>query len=607
MKICLVTTFPPSQGGLSEYGLHIAQEMHRNPFIRLTVLADKISLPEPELEGYSVQRCWSFDDPASSIHILNAIRKLKPDVVWFNLLFSTFGRNPLIAFAGLLTPVLSRLTGCYTHVTLHHLMDTVDLKDAGVRYARTYRLAGAVATKMLLLSNSVSVLMPGYRKILHEKYGRDNVHLRSHGILSREPQYPDLARRGDPEHRILAFGKWGTYKRLELMIEAFRYVSEALPNARLVIGGGNHPQAAGYVESMKKQYSENSRIAFTGYVHEGRLPDLFQSSSVAVMPYSSSTGCSGVAHLACAYGVPIVCADLEDFRQMSDGEGMAIEFYKPGDAKDLAACLIRFLTDPARQRAMAEQNFSAALRMTMPNVVLKYLRHFELEQRTLALRHITRFRKLPNWVPSKSLLLRLMTRNSLGWVHRSALHRTSPRPRGNGRLLHDDVDRGGKVGGARTPMNGDGVGGRSDSRFGRNGAGFGTASLPTAGSSNHSEADHRAQGEHLYSALSDSIAKQAEPDQPEGQHPGGVNGETIPVFLPIHPRAGNGGNGKNGGSGAGSRSNGSGGEGAVQTGGKPAAGERDGAAESSGLSRGGDGESSGLAGRNGDGPGRRAE
>ncbi len=36
------------------------------------------------------------------------------------------------------------------------------------------------------------------------------------------------------------------------MIEAFQYISEALPNARLVVAGGNHPQAAGYVESMKK-------------------------------------------------------------------------------------------------------------------------------------------------------------------------------------------------------------------------------------------------------------------------------------------------------------------------------------------------------------------
>ena len=43
MKICLVTTFPPSQGGLSEYGLHIAEELRRNPFLSLTILADQIS------------------------------------------------------------------------------------------------------------------------------------------------------------------------------------------------------------------------------------------------------------------------------------------------------------------------------------------------------------------------------------------------------------------------------------------------------------------------------------------------------------------------------------------------------------------------------------
>src|SRR5580693_1471598 len=243
-------------------------------------------------------------------------------------------------------------------------MDTVELKDAGVRYARTYRWAGALATRMLLLSNSVSVLVPGYRKILHEKYGRDNVHLRSHGILSREPEFPDLSRRGNPEHRILAFGKWGTYKRLELMIEAFQHVSEALPNARLVVAGGNHPHASGYVESMKEKCAANSKIEFTGYVHEERLPDLFQSSSLAVMPYSSSTGCSGVAHLACAYGVPIVCADLPDFRQMGDGEELAMEFYKPGSAPDLAECLINFLTNPEKQLAMGVQNFSTALRMT---------------------------------------------------------------------------------------------------------------------------------------------------------------------------------------------------------------------------------------------------
>ena len=206
MNICLVTTFPPSTGGLSEYGFHIASELKRNPFLNLTVLADELPTDQAELDGFSVLRCWSFDHPASSFRLMSTLRRLKPDVVWFNLLFSTFGRNPIVAFSGLMTPLLARLSGRYTHVTLHHLMDTVELKDAGIRHEGMYRIAGAMATRMLLLSNSVSVLMPGYRKILNDKYGKDNVHLRAHGILARRPEFPDFSRRGAP-HRILAFGK----------------------------------------------------------------------------------------------------------------------------------------------------------------------------------------------------------------------------------------------------------------------------------------------------------------------------------------------------------------------------------------------------------------
>ncbi len=576
MKICLVTTFPPSTGGLSEYGLHIAEELRRNPFLSLTILADKMSPAQPELEGFSVERCWSFDDPTSAIRILSAIARLKPDAVWFNLLFSTFGRNPLNAFLGLLTPLLSRLSGRYTHVTLHHLMDTVDLKDAGVRHARIYRAAGALATRMLLLSNSVSVLMPGYREILHDKYGRNNVHLRSHGVLTRRPEYPDFARRGNPEHRILAFGKWGTYKRLELMIEAFGIVHDALPNTKLVVGGGDHPQAAGYVESLKKQHVGNPAIEFTGYVDEDRLPMLFQTSSVAVMPYSSSTGCSGVAHLACAYGVPIVCADLADFRQMADGEELAIEFYKPGSAQDLAQSLINFLTNTDKQQAMAVQNFSTALRMTMPTIVLKYLRHFELEQRTEALRQITRFRRLPGWVPSKSLMLRLMTRNSLGWVHRSAIHR--PRPVATQKAsLHNNADDGRELTGAGLPLDGDGVfvgNGRRDGNLVSDTLVSNLGS--TAGSSSHSNGNHSDQSQQLSPAFAGHAADERETTDSERQQESGGDWERIVPLrheLSSIPIRASGGNGKGGSGDSAAGSDGSGRESAAQVRRDPAARE----------------------------------
>src|SRR5579864_1352704 len=102
--------------------------------------------------------------------------------------------------------------------------------------------------------------MPGYRKILNDKYGSDNVHVRSHGILTRRPEFPDFARRGNPEHRILAFGKWGTYKRLELMLDAFAIVEKKLPQARMVVAGGDHPNARGYVDSVRERCAGNPHI-----------------------------------------------------------------------------------------------------------------------------------------------------------------------------------------------------------------------------------------------------------------------------------------------------------------------------------------------------------
>jgi len=587
MKICLVSTFPPSQGGLSEYGLHIAEELRRNPFVSLTILADNISPSQPELDGFSVQRCWSMDDPASSVRLLNAIWTLKPDVVWFNLLFSTFGRNPINAFMGLVTPLLARISGRYTHVTLHHLMDTVDLKDAGVRHPRIYRTAGAVATRMLLLSNSVSVLMPGYRRILRDKYGHDNVHLRSHGVLTQRPEYPDFSRRGNPEHRILAFGKWGTYKRLELMIEAFKIVSNEMPDARLVIGGGDHPQAAGYVESVKKKCAGNPAIEFTGYVHEDQLPNLFQSSSLAVMPYSSSTGCSGVAHLACAYGVPIACADLPDFRQMAQGEEIAIEFYQPGNAEDLARCLIDLLTNKEKQQAMAVQNFSTALRMTMPTIIQKYLRHFELEQRTEALRRVTRFRRLPTWVPSKALMLRMMTRNSSGWMHRSAVQRPSWKSLDRKNLLNDNVNGSRDLGGTGTPKNGYGIIAGS-----RGGGALRSGADSAAGNGHHSESQQSHKGEELSDTPAAHVTDKSEAGYSERQQPASIDWIRLAPLGQITPGNGHGGNGKSGSAGATAGSNGGGREGATETAGQTTAGERDRVVEGAGLRLGGDGKAS---------------
>jgi glycosyltransferase involved in cell wall biosynthesis len=404
MKICLVTAFPPSRQGLNEYGFHIARELSQYPGLSLAILGDDLRSPEAELPGYNVTRCWAFDSLRNPFRLLKAIAKCRPDIVWFNLGFASFGSSPVPAFIGLAIPALVRFAGYYTHVTLHQLVETVDLNDAGVKSQALYRIAGSIATHLLLTSNSLSVLLPAYRKILRERYRRGSVYVRAHGILSGRPEYPDLSKRGNPTHRILAFGKWGTYKRLELLLEAFGRVAKQIPDVELVISGGDHPKTPGYVASVAARHKDDPRIKFTGYVPEEALPALFQGTSVAVMPYTSSAGSSGVAHLACEYGVPIIASDIQDFLELAQEEAIAIEFYKAGSVEELTDRLLDLLRSPERLETMAMQNFSAALRMSMPEIIRQYIRSFDIQHRVKMLRAASRFRRVPRWMPLRPAL-----------------------------------------------------------------------------------------------------------------------------------------------------------------------------------------------------------
>lgn len=397
MKICLVATFPPSGRQLNEYAFHIARELQRIPHVELTVLADELSdyefatdangksLNAPqqsELEGFNVIRCWKFASLTNPARLLRMVRKLQPDVVWFNLVFSSFAtpEYPVAAFAGLSTPALIRAAGFYTHVTLHHILEHVDFAAAGVQKRWILEMGSHVATRALLKANSVTVLLSAYRRTLTKKYSAQNVLLGTHGTFLPNPNPPDFTKRGNPDLRILAIGHWGTYKRLETLMEAFPDVVKAVPNARLVVAGANHHTKVGYWESIRAAQPPELPIDFRGYVAEDDIPELFQSTSILVLPYDSATGSSGPAHQACEYGVPIVCADIGDLREMAADEDMAVRFYKTGDSAGLAEQLIAILKSPEMQQEMSAHNFAAGVRMTMESVVGDYLRWFELQR-----------------------------------------------------------------------------------------------------------------------------------------------------------------------------------------------------------------------------------
>ena len=163
-----------------------------------------------------------------------------------------------------------------------------------------------------------------------EKYRGDNVHFRAHGILGGRPEPPDFDSRGNPEHRILAFGKVGHLQESGVAAGGLGTTLGADAQCAFSDRGRQSSATPGYIESVAESMKDNPRVEFTGYVEEDDIPRLFRSASVLVLPYSSATGASGVAHLACEFGVPIISAGIDDFREMALDEGLAVAFYETG-------------------------------------------------------------------------------------------------------------------------------------------------------------------------------------------------------------------------------------------------------------------------------------
>ena len=387
MRIAIVTPYPPSQGSLNEYAFHFIRFLRQKPEVReIFILSDHLpddatypaeTASPPGLAPLHIVPCWRFGDLGNALRIVRTARDLAPDIVLFNIQFASFGSSKPAAALGLLTPAMTRAAGIPAIVLLHNIMETVDLKSAGFGANPLVewfiRAFGAITTRALLSADLLAVTIPRYVEILEHKYGAKNVLLAPHGAFDEAPP-PSFDPPPGPL-QIMTFGKFGTYKKIEPLVDAFRLLSETRRDLELVIAGTDSPNAPGYLESVRLANVDLAGLRFTGYVAEEDVPRIFQDAGVVVFPYTSTTGSSGVLHQAGNYGRAVVLPRLGDLAELIAEEGYTGEFFTPENAQSLAEALARLLDDPARRRAMGTQNYLAACGLPMAEVVEWYILH----------------------------------------------------------------------------------------------------------------------------------------------------------------------------------------------------------------------------------------
>lgn len=384
MKLAVVTAFPPSKVTLNEYGYHLVKNfVQKEEVSELLLLSDKTEAPKQldfeNSEKVTVNECWSFNSYTNFFSIIKQVIKEKPETVLFNLQFVKFGDKKIPAALGLLLPMVLRLLGFKTMVLMHNILEQVDLESAGFTSnkvaQRVYNFIGTTLTRCILKANRVSVTINKYVDVLNEKYNTKNVVLIPHGTFEsiKEPNF-DLP--AGPK-QIMAFGKFGTYKKVEILIDAVIEIRKTNQEPiEVVIAGTDSPNTPGYLQSVKEKYADVEGITFTGYVEENDVERIFSNSTIVAFPYTSTTGSSGVLHQAGSYGKAVVMPDLGDLALLVEEEGYKGEFFSPTSSSSLAKAISTILDDDHYRRKIAKINFEAASALSMDKIVDMYLNEF---------------------------------------------------------------------------------------------------------------------------------------------------------------------------------------------------------------------------------------
>ena len=386
MKLAIVTAYPPSKVTLNEYAYHLVKHFRQQEEVTELILLTDTTPEDADLNfeedgcKITVKQCWKFNSMRNVISIAKAINSTQPDAVLYNLQFMKFGDKKIPAALGLFSPWVTKLMKVKTIVLLHNIMEAVDLSSAGFTEnkwkSKIFNFIGETLTRIVLQADQVAVTIQKYVDILEEKYAADNCILIPHGTFEN-PAEPDYSLPEGPM-KIMTFGKFGTYKKVEVMIEAVEKVRQSTGrDLEIVIAGTDNPNVLGYLDNMKEKYSHVPQLTFTGYVEEEEVPVLFRESAMVVFPYTSTTGSSGVLHQAGSYGKAVVMPDLGDLSTLMKDEGYMAELFLPSNVDSLALSIKKFVLDTEYRNHVAKVNYEAATAMPMSVITKMYIDAFE--------------------------------------------------------------------------------------------------------------------------------------------------------------------------------------------------------------------------------------
>ena len=382
MHLTIVSPFPPAITGIGQYGYHITRALaNSGSFSRLTVLAGALNDPGAEHPNHlgptEIEYCWSPGQINVRQTILSRLEQLHPDLVWFNLGVSVFGKSPWVNLSGLLAPMFAQHMGFPTVVTLHELVELADLNALDAPGGPFATWGARLLTEITTRADMICLTMHQYANWL-AKRGLDCAHIPIGAY--HEPVLLDESE----DQELLFFTTLAPFKGLEILLQAFHRLRREYPRLLLTIAGTAHTRFPNYARDLRKRFNGTDGVHWLGQVLEDDVIDLFRRAQLVVLPYTASTGSSSVLYQAATWGRAVVASDLNEIRSLVQESNLQVEFFSNGDVESLCRSLRKLLNSPSIRRAQTMHNFRCIQHTRPEKTCGEYIKAFN---RALEKRH----------------------------------------------------------------------------------------------------------------------------------------------------------------------------------------------------------------------------
>jgi glycosyltransferase involved in cell wall biosynthesis len=307
--------------------------------------------------------------------ILSRVNRLNPDLIWFNLGASIFGKSPLSNVSGLLTPMIAGRR-FPTVATLHELVELADLRTLNAPGGALAPFGARLLTRIATRADVVCLTMRHYAEWLAAR-GVNCAY-----IPIGAYHEPELLKE-EETCEFLFFTTLAPYKGLEILIQAFTRLRIEFPNLRLTIAGANHVRFPNYAQELKHHFNGAHGIKWLGQVTEDGVKDLFRRAQIVVLPYAASTGSSSVLYQAATWGRAIVASDLSEIRKMTSENNLWVQFFESNNLESLCHSLRLLVNSPAIRHAQRQHNFHSIQQLRPRATCRRYIQAFNraLEKR----------------------------------------------------------------------------------------------------------------------------------------------------------------------------------------------------------------------------------